>query len=208
MHTAPPTCRASSLEHEDSAQVDSARNVLRISLAPTFSIYTLFKLSKFLNDKAATIDCSRKLKMPYTVAQLLKMSSAQLDDIYKAAKPGPIPDGDAKGTAIIAPGTTYDANIAEFVNLFLWQGKVFDAKDKILVNKITAFGLRAIIAEIRVEPSWIDGKDCIVLDYSKTSLVVQWVRDEIRLIGPGLYLGQVCTELPIDCGEYQLTFAL
>jgi hypothetical protein len=31
----------------------------------------------------------------------------------------------------------------------------------------------------------------IVHDYSQTSFVAHWVRDEIRLIGPGLYLGKV-----------------
>jgi hypothetical protein len=40
-------------------------------------------------------------------------------------------------------------------------------------------------------PSWLDGKDCIVLDYSETSLLAQWIRDEIRQIEPGLYLGKV-----------------
>lgn len=129
--------------------------------------------------------------MAHTVDKLLKMSGAELDDIFKKAESGAVPDGNAQGTAIIAADTVYTSEIAEFVNLFAWQGKVFDAKDMLLVNKITVIGLRAIIADIKVEPSWIDGKDCIVLDYSKTSLVVHWVRDEIRLIGPGLYLGQV-----------------
>ena len=30
-----------------------------------------------------------------------------------------------------------------------------------------------------------------MLDYSETSLIAQWVRDEIRQIGPGFYLGKV-----------------
>jgi hypothetical protein len=30
----------------------------------------------------------------------------------------------------------------------------------------------------------------IVLDFSETSLVAQWIRDEIRQIGPGMYLGK------------------
>jgi hypothetical protein len=30
-----------------------------------------------------------------------------------------------------------------------------------------------------------------VLDYSQTSIVAQWIRDEIRMIGPGIYLGEV-----------------
>ena len=35
-------------------------------------------------------------------------------------------------------------------------------------------------------PSWLDSKECIVLDYSETSLVAHWIRDEIRQIAPGL----------------------
>ena len=42
----------------------------------------------------------------------------------------------------------------------------------------------------RVRIAYI-GKDCIVLDYSKTSLVAHWIRDEIRLIGENFYLGKV-----------------
>ena len=30
-----------------------------------------------------------------------------------------------------------------------------------------------------------------MLDYSKTSLVAKWIRDEIRMIGPKIYLGRV-----------------
>ena len=30
-----------------------------------------------------------------------------------------------------------------------------------------------------------------MLDYSHTSIVAHWIRDEIRLIGPGFYLGKV-----------------
>ncbi len=40
-------------------------------------------------------------------------------------------------------------------------------------------------------PSWLDGNECIVLDYSKTSLAAEHIRDEIRPFEPGLYLGLV-----------------
>jgi hypothetical protein len=129
--------------------------------------------------------------MAYDVQQLLEMSQAQLDDLFKASPAGDIPNGDAQGTAIIAPGTQFSPDIASFVNTFAWQGKVFDAKAGLLRNKILAFGLNAIIAKVYKGPSWLDGKECIVLDYSDTSLVAHWVRDEIRLIGPGFYLGKV-----------------
>jgi hypothetical protein len=129
--------------------------------------------------------------MPYDAAQLLAMSQAQLDDLFRASPAGDIPNGEAKGTAIIAPGTTYSEHVADFVNHFGWQGKVFDAKRGLLKNKILSFGIEAIVARVYKAPSWMDGKECIVLDYSDTSLLAHWVRDEIRLIGPGFYLGKV-----------------
>jgi len=129
--------------------------------------------------------------MTYDVAKLLTMSQAELDSLFKSAEAGPIPNGQGKGTAIVAPGTPYTPEIAEFINIFAWQGKIFNAEKKVLVNEITVFGLNAVLARITREPSWFDGKECIVLDYSQTSLIAHWVRDEIRLIGPGLYLGKV-----------------
>jgi len=123
--------------------------------------------------------------------QLMKMSQAQLDDLFKASPAGPIPDGQANGTAIMAPGTVFSREIAEFVNVFAWQGKTFDGKRGVLTNRILPFGLNAIVAEVYIDKSWFDGNDCIVLDYSKTSLVAHWIRDEIRLIAPNFYLGLV-----------------
>ncbi|HEX8089178.1 MAG TPA: hypothetical protein VF762_10020 [Blastocatellia bacterium] len=129
--------------------------------------------------------------MDKTVADLLKMSQAELDELFKNSPPGDIPNGAAKGTAIVAPGTTYTEEVAEFINHFAWQGKTFDAEKGVLRNRILAFGLNAIIAKVYKAPSWLDGKECIVLDYSDTSLVAHWIRDEIREIAPGLYLGKV-----------------
>jgi hypothetical protein len=129
--------------------------------------------------------------MAYDVSQLLTMSQTQLDELFTNSPVGEIPDGEAKGTAIVAPGTTYTKEIAEFINHFAWQGKTFDAKKGVLRNRILLLGLNAIIARVYKAPSWLDGKECIVLDYSDTSLVARWIRDEIRQIAPGVYLGKV-----------------
>lgn len=130
--------------------------------------------------------------MPYDVQQLLKMSRAELDALFTRSEAGPIPNGQAEGTAIVSPGTPFSPEIATFVSVFAWQGKVFDAKAGLLRNRIGPFGLNAIIAKIYKAASWLDGKECIVLDYAETSLVAHWIRDEIRLIQPpGLYLGKV-----------------
>ena len=129
--------------------------------------------------------------MEYDAAKLLSMSQPQLDDLFRASPPGDIPNGSAKGTAIIAPGTAYSPSIAEVINLFGWQGKVFDAQKGLLKNKILMFGLEAIVARVYKAPSWLDNKECNVLDYSDTSVVAHYIRDEIRLIGPNFYLGKV-----------------
>ena len=129
--------------------------------------------------------------MAMDVHTLMEMSQAQLDDLFTKSAAGPIPDGAAKGTAIIAPGTVFSPAIAQAINFFAWQGKTFDGPHGVLRNRISVLGLNAIVAEVYKGPSWYDQKECIVLDYSKTSLVAQWIRDEIRLIEPGTYLGKV-----------------
>ena len=129
--------------------------------------------------------------MAYDVPQLLQMTFGELDSLFSSSPSGDIPNGPAKGTAIIASGTRYSPEIAEFINLFVWQGKSFDAADGVLRNRILSIGLNAIVAKVYKGPSWFDQKECIILDYSKTSLVAHWIRDEIRLIGPDFYLGRV-----------------
>jgi hypothetical protein len=129
--------------------------------------------------------------MAITVSELLKMSQEKLDEIFTDSPVGEIPDGEAKGTAIIAPGTSFSDEIAEFISHFAWQGKTFDKQKGVLRNRILPFGLNAIIAKVYKAPSWLDGKECIVLDYSDTSLLAHWIRDEIREIAPNLYLGKV-----------------
>jgi hypothetical protein len=129
--------------------------------------------------------------MAYDAPQLMKLSQTELDDLFRASPAGDIPDGSANGAAIIAPGTVFSPAIAEMINLFGWQGKVFDAQRGLLKNRILAFGFEAIIARVYKGSSWLDGKECIVLDYSETSMLAQRIRDEIRLISPSFYLGKV-----------------
>jgi hypothetical protein len=129
--------------------------------------------------------------MAIDVPGLLAMSQAQLDALFSASPAGPIPDGEAKGTAIIAPGTVFSPEIAGAINLFAWQGKEFDANLGFLRNHILPFGLKAIVAKVYEGTSWFDQKPCIVLDYSETSIVASRIRDEIRLIAPNFYLGNV-----------------
>ena len=129
--------------------------------------------------------------MPYDVQQLLNMSQPPLDELFTDSEPGDVPEGEATGTANVAPGTSLSPEIANFISLLAWQAKICDAEKGVLRNKILPLGLNAIIAKVYKAPSWLDNKECIVLDYSDTSFIAQWIRDEIRQIAPGLYLGKV-----------------
>lgn len=134
-----------------------------------------------INVAASTLD----------LAQLMELSQAELDDLFRNSPAGPIPDGETDGTAIVAPDSEISELAAKVINILAWQGKVFDAEQGQLRNKVSPFGIRAIIADVYRGESWFDGKECIILDYSKTSLVARWIRDEIREVSPGLYLGIV-----------------
>ena len=113
-------------------------------------------------------------------SQLLKMSYGQLDELFGKSPAGAIPDGEGTGTALACPGTWYAKILAWLARWFWWQGKVFDAQNGCLKNRVTAFGIRAIKATVGPGKSWFDEKGCTVIDYSKTSLVARMVRDEIR----------------------------
>jgi len=77
--------------------------------------------------------------MTYDVQQLLRMSQQDLDALFTASDVGPIPEGQADGTAIIAPGTNYSLEIATFIKYFAWQGKVFYPAARQLKNRIGPF---------------------------------------------------------------------
>jgi len=131
------------------------------------------------------------MMMTVTLDDLNSMTQGKLDDLYRASTAGEIPDGDTSGTGIVLPGTWFECVIARVIRWFVWQGKVFDAKGGALINKVSIAGVQAIRAKVYKDPSWLDGKECIVIDYSKTSFVAKKVRDEIREVAPGLYLGKV-----------------
>jgi hypothetical protein len=138
--------------------------------------------------------------MGLDVQQLFKMSREELDELFTNSPAGKTPSGETNGTGIIAPGTVCTKEIAECLRYLAWQGKVFDAEKGMLKNRVSPFGLHAVAAKVYKGPSWHDNKECIILDYSETSLVGHWVRDEMRLVAPDLYLGKVYwskTPLPV-----------
>jgi hypothetical protein len=122
---------------------------------------------------------------------LIAMSNAALDELFRRSEAGPVPDGFMRGTVLAFPGTRLARPLAAVTYVLAWQGKVFDSRRGVLANKITPFRLRAVVAKVSHQDSWVDGRPCVLLDYARTSMLAKMVRDEIRLVAPGQYLGVV-----------------
>lgn len=122
---------------------------------------------------------------------LERLDNSELDLLFRSSPAGGIPHGHLPGTALLFPGSRICGLLARLVHLLLWRGKTTDESARTLKNLVGPFGLRAIKALLSHDPSWVDGKNCVLIDYSTTSTVAHMVRDEIRLVTPGLYLGVV-----------------
>ena len=62
--------------------------------------------------------------MNSTVKTWLGKSQEELDEIYRNAEPGKIPEGDTSGTAILA-GSVFAKIVAFLAGVLAWQGKIF-----------------------------------------------------------------------------------
>ncbi len=119
------------------------------------------------------------------------MSPAALDALYRHSPVGAIPNGDSKGTLIVAPGSALTQPLASLVEMLVWQGKVFDREQGFLLNKVLPFSTQLVKAQVYEGISWIDGNAAIILDYAKTPFILaQPIRDEIREVAPSIYLGR------------------
>ena len=131
---------------------------------------------------------------------LVRASPACLDALYAVGSLAPAPAGFAAGTAIFDPGTPKAVRKARRTGL-VWKGKVF-TPDGIMTNRL-AGGLEAVQARVFVADSWFDGQPTLAFDYCGTSKLFGNVRDEVREIEPGLYLG--LTYLRQPCGPPKLS---
>ncbi len=129
--------------------------------------------------------------MKLETMNLATMSGVELDELFRASPPGPIPAGRSRGTAMLFPGSSADAVLRPLIRALLWKGKLFRPQTQDLENLLSPAGVPAIRARVYQDHSWFDNAPAIILDYSRTSLVARMIRDEIRQVAPGIYLGQI-----------------
>lgn len=137
----------------------------------------------------------------YTADDLATMSVTELEDIYRE---GTLPaidalDGAPPGRMLTVVGALgwqgMRARIARFArsSVFPWGGKSFQSYSATSgrgINRVALLGEKYPF-DTRVEASAIDGRDCIFLDYDKTEnpWFIRAIRDELREVSPGLFLG-------------------
>ena len=124
-------------------------------------------------------------------SSLVDETADALGELFGAGTAGAIPDGRGKGTVLLGTGGRLTRVAAAVCYALAWRGKVVNAREARLKNIVTPLGIQAIEAAVYKQDSWHDGEPCIVLDYSKTSFVARMIRDEIREIAPGVFLGLV-----------------
>jgi hypothetical protein len=140
---------------------------------------------------------------PRTLDELAALDVAALEAVYRA---GTVPaslralDGSPVCRMLAVRGL--DAGpafelIRRFAKseVFPWAGKSFAAKDDgegAGINRVRLAGTRRWFPfQTRVEPSAIDGAPCILLDYDLDAnpKPIRMIRDELREVAPGLFLG-------------------
>jgi hypothetical protein len=139
-----------------------------------------------------------------SLGRLARLGWPELECLYRASEAGVIPEGYTRGKAIYCPCSRL-AGLRSRMTGVLWHGKVFDGATCSLVNQWCGF--RAIRARVYYGPSRLDGKTSIVMDYAGTSRVWADVRDEVREVAPGLYLGLMYRGKGPE-PEFKLFFAL
>jgi hypothetical protein len=146
----------------------------------------LFASSAALAQDAAPVPIMSGVTLPgRTMDDLVRMPRAELEALYLSSPAASQPSGFLPGRAIKNPGSRRTERNSRTTGL-VWKGKIF-RDDGTMVNRL-AGGLTAIPAQVYAGESWLDGRPSLILDYSGSRL---WpdVRDEIREVSPGLYLG-------------------
>jgi hypothetical protein len=129
------------------------------------------------------------------------MSAAELGPVYGGGAPPVLTelDGAPRGRmlAFVGPlgrGEAF-AKLRRFAAspLFPWGGKSFTSKSPQRgagINRVLVAG-DLFRFETRFGPSEVDGKPCMILDYDLPSnpWFIRKIHDELRKVGPGLFLG-------------------
>lgn len=117
--------------------------------------------------------------------ELRKNTPCGWESLFRNASMGCPPCGPTRGIVLYSVGAF--PRVKAHLQGTIWKGKTFYG-DATFTNRWLG-GITAGSASIHVESSWIDGRECHVIQTDSSALVFRNIRDELRQIAPGLWLG-------------------
>lgn len=120
-------------------------------------------------------------------AGLRQTSPGEWESLFREGIPESTPAGSTRGSVLYADDALFPRWKARLQGT-MWKGKVFHG-DGTFTNRWVG-GVRAGTVATAVEPSWLDGQPSLVARYSPSALVFRNVRDELRQVSPGVWLGR------------------
>jgi hypothetical protein len=131
-------------------------------------------------------------KSPHCLRDLKHVGLSQLEDLFTAAQCGGPPVGYCRGRVLYLFDTRHPRVHARMTGC-VWKGKCFD-EDGSFINQWCGF--QALHSQADEGCSWLDGGPCVVLQYPPGTPLFANMRDEVREIAPGLYLGLMWERYP------------
>jgi hypothetical protein len=160
---------------------------------------------------------------PRSLDDLAEMASPALESLYRASGVGkgiPALVGRPKGRMLAVRGTDATPAFGAVAavarqRFFPWDGKSFSslgADEGAGVNRVKAIlrMLDLFTFRTRVEPSVVDERPCVYLDYEQPGnpFFIAKIRDEIREVSPGLWLGPAMWKTGPRTAAHVLWFAV
>jgi hypothetical protein len=139
--------------------------------------------------------------VPHSVDELLALGARQLEALYRSASVPKLDqiEGDLKGRMLAWPSLKgVPAQIVRSLassDRFPWRGKSFHALSADSgegINRVVSDRWKVFRFTTFVGPSRAGAFDAVQLDYDHASnpFFIRAIKDEIRELRPGLYLGQ------------------
>lgn len=129
-----------------------------------------------------------------------KATACDYEEWFRRGVVDGIPCGKTRGTVLYSQG--HWPKLKARLQGSVWKGKHFHA-DGTLTNRWRGF--EAVSAPVSIGESWLDGQACIVMEYADDAKIFGGIRDELRRIAPGVWLGR---SLDSATGQFKCYFLL
>jgi hypothetical protein len=123
-----------------------------------------------------------------SINDLKGRSAAELDALFASGQCVQIPSGFERGQVLLLSDSYRFPRTARCLSNTVWKGKHF-GDDGSFINQF--LGFRALSSCVATEASWYDGLPCVVLQYPPGTPLFADMRDEVRWVGPNIFLSRV-----------------